>query len=99
MILPFCQLRFELFYGLRTEPVYRISTLWPPGYLKKAAGRGAEADDVGVDPVAGEVLKFSCRYNGASCKFVVYCFVHMGGVFSRPFSISGCLCIQTVFKM
>ena len=38
-----------------------------------AAGRGAEADDFGVDPVAGEVLKFSCRYNGASCKsFVTY---------------------------
>ncbi len=57
-----------------------------------AAGRGAEADDFGVDPVAGEVLKFSCRYNGASCKCVVRCFVHI-------VLLSGCLCIQTIFKV
>jgi len=35
MILPFCQLRYELFYGLQTETVYGLSTLWMSGYLKK----------------------------------------------------------------
>ena len=56
------------------------------------AGRGAEADNLGVDPVAGEVLKLSGCYDGASCKCVVRCFVHI-------VLISGCLCIQTIFKV
>ena len=37
MILPFCQLRFEIVLRVANEPVYRISTQRLPGYLKKTA--------------------------------------------------------------
>ncbi len=52
-----------------------------PFFGNGAAGCGAKADDFGIDPVAGEVLKFSCRCDGASCKCVVLfngCFYFSG---------------------
>ncbi len=58
----------------RASPVNRF-------FGNGAAGCGAKADDFGIDPVAGEVLKFSCRCDGASCKCVVLfngCFYFSG---------------------
>lgn len=70
-LLCLCQFAFGFF------PADQVIRLFGNG----AAGRGAEADDLGVDPVAGEVLKFSCRCDGASCKCVVLfngCFYFSG---------------------
>ena len=55
-LLRLCQLASGLF------PADQVICLFGDG----AAGRGTEADDFGVDPVAGEVLKFPCGYDGAS---------------------------------
>lgn len=55
-LLRLCQLASGLF------PADQVICLFGDG----AAGRGAEADDFGVDAVTGEVLKFPCGYDGAS---------------------------------
>ena len=74
------------FLALRKSEVAKVAPAragisGKPFFGNGAAGCGAKADDFGIDPVAGEVLKFSCRCDGASCKCVVLfngCFYFSG---------------------